>query len=402
MRLAVFHMGFFYSGGGERTAINQTIELEKRGHKVTCFAPIVRPDKSFPDLIKKIGVKNYVPHVPIFFPVPLREAASILVSSTLAPMFYKTFSVFDAFICHGQPSTWIGYALSRILKKPYICYMHQPTRFLYPRSVDLQVGWRVNPSLRALNFLIAKVGGSVARKIDTISVTEADALFANSLWTSRGIEEVYRRKPIVCYPGVDNQFLERSRRTVARPVRRKYGRYILSTNRHYPQKRLEWLIQIFQIIRSEFKEAKLLLTGSPTRYTNQLIKLTDDLGLRQSAVFTGEVDEDELVKLYSEAEVCAYSAPEEDLGLGPLEAGACRTPSVVWDYAGPAETVVDGVTGFRARPYDIIDFAKKIERILSDNELREELGSNSLRYVSDKFTWKNHISLLEQKLGART
>ncbi len=81
MRLAMFHMGFSYSGDGERTAINQTIELEKRGHKVTCFAPIVRSEKSFPQLIKRIDVKGYIPSVPIYLPDPLREAASILVSS---------------------------------------------------------------------------------------------------------------------------------------------------------------------------------------------------------------------------------------------------------------------------------------------------------------------------------
>jgi glycosyltransferase involved in cell wall biosynthesis len=398
LRLAIFHMGFFYSGGGERTAINQAIELEKRGHRVTCFAPVVRPEDSFPELIKRIDVKGYIAPVPISF--PFRDAASLLASSVLAPVFHRKFAAFDAFICHGQPSTWIGYCLSRILKKPYVCYMHQPTRFLYPRPIDLEVGWGVNPSLRAMNFLTAKIGRPAAKRIDMTSVAGAQALLANSVWTAKSIEEFYGRRPTVCYPGVDNQFLKKSRTIPRGPKGKMREPFILSANRHYPQKRLEWLIQIFDIVHSGLKEAKLILTGSPTRYTGQLIKLTSELGLGQSVVFTGEVDEDELVRLYTGAEVCAYCAPEEDLGLGPLEAGACRTPSVVWNHAGPAETVVHGVTGFRAQPYDMKDFANKVSVIMSDRKLRERFGSNAFEYVTERFTWDNHIDLLEEKLEA--
>lgn len=72
IKIAIFHMGFFFSGGGERTVINEAINLEKRGHQVTVYAPLVRPAKCFPDLINKINVSGYLPKLPIA--IPMREA----------------------------------------------------------------------------------------------------------------------------------------------------------------------------------------------------------------------------------------------------------------------------------------------------------------------------------------
>jgi len=58
IRIAVFHVGFMYSGGGERTAIYECILLKKRGYDVACFAPAVRPDVCYPELIEQIDLKG--------------------------------------------------------------------------------------------------------------------------------------------------------------------------------------------------------------------------------------------------------------------------------------------------------------------------------------------------------
>jgi len=120
-------------------------------------------------------------------------------------------------------------------------------------------------------------------------------------------------------------------------------------------------------------ETNLILTGRATSYTANLMKLCKDLGVDRHVTFSGEVNEVELALLYSTAAVCAYAAPEEDFGLGPPEAGICNTPSVVWNYAGPSETVLDGITGYRAVPYNLSDFAEKVSRLLTDEGLRNRL-----------------------------
>lgn len=392
MKLAIFHMGFFYSGGGERTVINEALHLQHHGHAVDVFAPIVRRDKCFPDLIQRIRVRGYLPRLPI--PIPLREAVSILASSFLTPAFMRKFSYYDALICHGQPSAWIGYQVHQLIKRPYVCYLHQPNRFLYRRRIDVQVGWKVNPSLRALSLLATGPSKRVTRAMDLLSVRESAAVFANSRWTAERVEKIYGRKPTVCYGGV----------SVGKPVKTDYPvpverPFVLSTNRHYPQKRIDWLLEMSPKILETCPDAKIVISGAFTSYTRYLVELRDKLGLKEKIVFLGEVSEEELSSLYRSAAAFAYPAPEEDLGLGPLEAAAHGTPSVVWDYAGPAETVIDRVTGFRARPYDMEDFAIKLGRILTFEDEALEMGQAAYRHVKDNFTWEKHVSIIEDVLA---
>ena len=68
---------------------------------------------------------------------------------------------------------------------------------------------------------------------------------------------------------------------------------------------------------------------------------------------------------YGAAEVFAFPTPGEDFGLVPAESMACGTPVIVWgDGAGPTEQVIDGKTGYHAKPYDKNDFAAKMDKVI--------------------------------------
>ena len=49
LRIAIFHLGFFYSGGGEKLVLEEIRGLRALGHEVTCFAPYVDRERCFPD-----------------------------------------------------------------------------------------------------------------------------------------------------------------------------------------------------------------------------------------------------------------------------------------------------------------------------------------------------------------
>ena len=248
--------------------------------------------------------------------------------------------------------------------------------------------------------MIGKLGNRVFRKLDTLSIAEANALFANSLWIAKLVKRIYSIEPKICYPGIDEELFKHAAQVDPSIESRKP--FILSTSRHYPQKRLDWLIDMMPTILSRCPSASLVMTGKFTNYTTRLSKLCEGHGVEGRVVFIGEVDEETLIQLYTAANVCAYPAPEEDFGLGPLEAGACGTPSIVWDYAGLSETVVDGVTGYRAKPYDLNDFAEKVSRVLLDDALGKVLGLNAESYVKREFTWKKHVDELESALYSIT
>jgi len=396
LRIALFHMGFMYSGGGERTVIYEILSLKKQGHHVTCFAPTFRPEVCHPDLIKEIDLKGFLPRVKA--PLPLRDFLSLALSSFLAPLFTHKFLDFDVILCHGQPTTWIGYSIARKLHKPYVSYLHQPARFLHPRPIDLRVKWRTKKDFALLNDLV-KVAKPLVKAWDHISVTSSNAILVNSGWTSALIEKIYGCKPIICPPGVDIERYRPAPRRSEMEVNNRMikGPFILSTNRHYPQKGLEYLLLMMPKVLKKCN-AQLVITGHFTEYTSTLQRLADGLKIRDKVVFTNQVGETDLISLYQNADVYAYSSSCEDFGLGPIEAMACGTPAVVWNYAGPRETVIDGATGLKAKPYSINDFAEKVIRLLTDEKLNREMGAKAADFVKKNYPWDRHAKILESIL----
>jgi glycosyltransferase involved in cell wall biosynthesis len=386
-----------YSGGGERTAIYEAILLRHRGHEATVFAPAIRRDVCFPDLINQIRLQSIIPKTKV--KLPFRDFLSLTASSLLAPLAARKFEDFDVILSHGQPATWISYLITRQLIKPHVTYLHQATRFLHPREIDLKVGWKTKPDFELLENIV-QIARPPVQAIDHVSVVSSDRVLVNSRWVADTVRRFYEIEPGICPPGVDvtkfkpvteRHDLTIDKHHISRP-------FILSTNRHYPQKGLSDLIRIYAEVRRNF-ECELVVTGGFTPYTAHLKQLTVDLGLGDHVFFTGQVAEEDLVRLNQNADVYAFTSPEEDFGLGPIEAMASGTPPVVWDNAGPAETVVEGLTGMRARPADLHDFAEKLTIILANPKLRRSLSREGAAYVRRKYSWEKHVDTLLENLN---
>ena len=54
LKIAVFHCGFVYSGGGERIVLEEVLGLRRLGHEVVCFAPTLDRELCFPDFIDQV------------------------------------------------------------------------------------------------------------------------------------------------------------------------------------------------------------------------------------------------------------------------------------------------------------------------------------------------------------
>src|SRR3989441_11098921 len=96
--------------------------------------------------------------------------------------------------------------------------------------------------------------------------------------------------------------------------------------------------------------------------------------------------EEELAMLYSQ---CIFHVPlslYEPFGLTPVEAGLFKKPSIVTNQGGPPEIIVDGETGFIVDPRDYGTIAKRMTELLSNPELRHEMGMKARRRVLENFT----------------
>jgi glycosyltransferase involved in cell wall biosynthesis/uncharacterized membrane protein YbhN (UPF0104 family) len=399
-RIAVFHCGFTYSGGGERIVIEEVLGLRRRGYEVECYAPTVDASRCYPDLIGEVRVRTFLPQLPRWF--PFREAIQMAATSILMPFYAWRFRDVDAIVGCNQPSAWIAWWAARLMDVPYIVYLNQPNRLVYPRNIDRQTGWVSNADYRLLAAIVLRATRFVAWA-DRRSVQEADQLLVNGDYIGDIIRTTYRRDAIDCPAGchvaatgfplpVEKRFA--GGLTInGYPIRRPY---VLLTNRHYPQKRFDLAIRAMAEVRKRHPRVQLVVPGPPTSHTESLKLLVAKLGLEQAVLFLGAITEKELQNLYEGAAVYVYPAPEEDFGMGVIESMSKGVPVVAWNQAGPTVTVAPR-TGYLAEPLEVGDYADGICRLLEDRAENQTTGECAFAWAK-RFDWERHLDVLERSV----
>ena len=393
------HSSFYESGGQELVPIIASLSLRRLGYEVDCFGAVIDKSCCHPKLIRKANVKYYAFEIPLPF---FRSSLNHFLSYALAPVYLSKFKGYDVMLCFQQPSAWIAKKVKEKFKVPYVYFAQGVLRELYPRPLDIEVKAYMRTERPVAIFFTEKFG--LFQKIDKEAVRNADATIANSMKTAMELQEIYGQKDVkVCYPGVDTHMFKPLPSDEVRYVFAKFnipGPFIFTSNRHEPHKKLEWLLLMMQYVLKKHPDAVLVAAGGFNRfYTPSLLRFSKKLGVEQKVKFVGRVSQKDLISFYNASKICVFSPPEEDFGLGPIEAMACGKPVVAWNNAGPAETVVNRVTGLLAKPFDLEDFAEKVAKLFDSDEVCVEMGSAGISYVRKNFTWDNFIHKLEDILS---
>lgn len=386
IKIAIFHLGFFYSGGGERLVLEEIDGLTRMGFAVTCFTPVLDRKKSFPDIIDRYPIKTILPFSLNF--LPDCYAIQIILSCLLLPFIFFRFINYDLFIGANQPGPWLAFILSKILKKPYLIYLAQPTRILYPRPIDEKTGLKIHDGFSLLPKLIHLFRPLVVWA-DKISVVKAKVRFANGLYIKEVLEKVYQVPFISCPAGAEIKPLS---------LKKAKKTYLLITNRHFPQKRFEYAVEALSYLTNQFPDLYLVITGEETLYTKYLKKLILQLGLFQKVIFTGLVGEKRLSSLYRNALGYLYTSPQEDFGMGIIEAMSYQLPVVAWGFAGPSKIITHGKSGFLAKPYNMHDFIKYIKIIITNPSKAQKIGKNARQAVVKNYTYQKHNQMLQKAI----
>jgi glycosyltransferase involved in cell wall biosynthesis len=93
-----------------------------------------------------------------------------------------------------------------------------------------------------------------------------------------------------------------------------------------------------------------------------------------------------------------YPSPEEDFGMGIIEAMAAGTPVVAWNRGGPKFSIKDGETGYLIKPYDAYDFAEKMLMLANEPSQVERMGRAAHKRAKEHFSYDRHHQILEEAL----
>lgn len=110
----------------------------------------------------------------------------------------------------------------------------------------------------------------------------------------------------------------------------------------------------------------------------------DDPALSAALTYLGFWEDAREVIAASDVIVCPSRF--ESLGMVHLESMAMARPVVSMDNGGPAETVIDGVTGFLVPPEDPDTLAERVVALLRDRALRARMGAAGRERVLAHYT----------------
>ena len=83
--------------------------------------------------------------------------------------------------------------------------------------------------------------------------------------------------------------------------------------------------------------------------------------------------------------IAVPSLVSEPFGRTPLEAALFKKPVVAAKSGGLKETVKNNFNGVIVERNNVIGLAKAIEKLIKENKLREKMGKNNFKFVSNQF-----------------
>jgi glycosyltransferase involved in cell wall biosynthesis len=113
-----------------------------------------------------------------------------------------------------------------------------------------------------------------------------------------------------------------------------------------------------------------------------------ELGLADRVTFLGWQSREGLTEWYHRSNVFLFPSRHEGMPNAVLEAMSSGLPVVATRIAGSEELVLDGETGFLVPSENVDELREALRRILTNPELRKNMGSASRVRVEQNYTWK--------------
>jgi len=209
---------------------------------------------------------------------------------------------------------------------------------------------------------------SKARKIIAISQCTKNDILKYSSYKSADI--------VVIYAGVSTKFRQVEKDKIEE--RFKFGKpAILHVGHDNFYKNVEGLIKAVALLR---KEVLLVKVGSISKRQLKLLRK-----LKVDFVQFLDLSEEKLVQVYNAVDLLAYPSWHEGFGFPVLEAMACGCPVVCSNAGALLEVASDAA--IMVSPDDIAGIAGTIERILENQDLRQQLYEKGLKQAK-KFSWE--------------
>ncbi|KAA1116822.1 Alpha-1,3-mannosyltransferase-like protein [Puccinia graminis f. sp. tritici] len=422
LRIAFIHPDLGI-GGAERLVVDAAIGLSRLGHSVKIYTSSHQPERAFIETTDgTIDVKLLGNNL---FPRSIKNR--FITICAILRQLHLTFNLIVSRLFSDEDSADLYFVdqlsasiplLRYATRTRVLFYCHFPDLLLSPVNIN-------SNSFGTKGWILSKLKSTYRIPLDWLeeyTTANADTILVNSHFTAEVFGRTMtsiKKKPQVVYPGVDINIYDcpKPDQPDQKPsVIHSDRPTILSINRFEEKKNINLLLQAYiQLRKSDSAPGdsslvpRLVLAGGyderlmDNRRTLKALQDSVPKDLVQLTLSTEDVEgaecmpdvlfllnvsqEHKLALLHGRStKLLGYTASNEHLGIGPLEAMACRLPVLAVDSGGPKETVSDTRTGFLVPP-DPERWAQSIRNILAmDDQQRRQMGDAGRDRVLELFS----------------
>ena len=153
----------------------------------------------------------------------------------------------------------------------------------------------------------------------------------------------------------------------------------------HPPCGLELLNIFYELKKKEIKQKLVIFGRLPGVLKSKLTDFIESHSLQNEVILTDYISKEELISLYSNADLFIAHVPYEGFGLPPLEAISCGCPVVASDVASVPEVVGDA--GVLVKPFQREKWVDAIYKVLKNKKMRKELTEKTYSQAA-KFSWQ--------------
>jgi len=276
--------------------------------------------------------------------------------------------------------------LVQILARENLDLLHVPhfnAPILYPRRFIITIHdilWHSSKGLKATNlpppFYLMKY--AAYKLVVRNAVSRAKAIIVPSHATAKDVTKYFskaKNKLVVTYEGVT--FLVKSQPQPKHKIKKPY---ILYVGNLYPHKNIEQAVKAIKITNTH-----LVIVCARNVFLERLEKFIKKEKLEEWVTTVGFVSDQKLKTFYANAKGFIFPTLSEGFGLPGLEAMANNCPVICSKIPVLKEVYKDAALYFD--PKDTKDIAEKIQKVLTNQKLRNTLIKKGRQQVA-KYSWR--------------
>ncbi len=319
----------------------------------------------FTDTLEGLDFLEYKKNVEIKIIKKFSKYDLLIWEQILAPYYAKKYSI-DIF--HGTKNS-IPFFGS--FKK--VCTIHDLAYFVMPETFSFMQRFHLK-----LSCLIAKIYS-----------TKITAVSNNTKKDITQILDIDSSKIEVIYNAIDEKFLDDVDDITLKEVKDKYNlpkKFFLHVGTLQPRKNISTIVDAFATFKkTDTQDFRLVLAGRKGWYFDEISRYIEKSGVAEYVIFTGAIENEELISFYKLAYLFIYASNYDGFGLVPLEAMATGCATICSEVSSLPEVIGNSAIGIN--PKSACEINNAMELLVKDKCVHEKYCLKGVEQAK-KFNWK--------------